>query len=387
MSNLYAASNQWASRPADERYESLDAMLAATRHHRETAATASVPYHSLRVAAAAAGDIQLVGKTGQNARLTHWSFGQLCNKIGAPADYLRGLPAPIVETAVNHGLSNIDRESKSKLFFHRNGSLVLRAATSDEYTRIFNCEIVERLLPLVDLGWRVPPARPALPNQPGTRQATAADVLDINSSFGLSVKVGDLIAPAGLYASDHDMFAFMVNESVRIDDGSEGGLARGFFVSNSEVGAASLRLTKFLYRHVCGNHIVWGAKDVAELRIVHRGNADSRFAREMAVELRRYADESARDDESRIVAAKRFVIGNDKEAVLDRLFGLKILPRKSLEAAYDYAVNEADIHAAGSPRTAWGFAQGITRLSQETQFADKRNEIDRAAGKVLEMAF
>ena len=45
-----------------------------------------------------------------------------------------------------------------------------------------------------------------------------------------------MIAPAGIYASDHDMFAFLVNEEYRIDDGSDGGLARGFFVQNSEVG-------------------------------------------------------------------------------------------------------------------------------------------------------
>ena len=78
-----------------------------------------------------------------------------------------------------------------------------------------------------------------------------------------------MIAPAGLYASDHDCFAFMVNESVTVDDGSDGGLCRGFFVSNSEVGAASLKFTS-LYRSVCGNHIVWGAKQAQERHCPHR---------------------------------------------------------------------------------------------------------------------
>jgi len=82
--------------------------------------------------------------------------------------------------------------------------------TSEKYTRIWNWEIADRLNEMVEKGWRVPPARPAMPNQPGTRPATVQDVLDV-AGF-LSVNLGDPIAPAGLYASDHDMFAFLVFE-------------------------------------------------------------------------------------------------------------------------------------------------------------------------------
>ena len=39
------------------------------------------------------------------------------------------------------------------------------------------------------------------------------------------------------------------------------------------------------------------------------------------------------------------------------------------------------------PRTAWGMAQGATRLSQQEINADHRVALDRAAGKVLEVAF
>jgi hypothetical protein len=148
-----------------------------------------------------------------------------------------------------------------------------------------------------------------------------------------------------------------------------------------------LKLTRFLYRHVCGNHIVWGAERVQEIRVIHRGAADERFAHQIAVELRKYANEAASEDEARIVAAKRCYLANSKDELLDLLFGRKVLPRKALEAAYESAEVEAAEHAAGSPLTAWGFANGITRMSQATAFADERNRLDRAAGKVLEMAF
>ena len=35
---------------------------------------------------------------------THWSFGQLCTLIGAPAAYLRQLPAPLSAINLQHRL-------------------------------------------------------------------------------------------------------------------------------------------------------------------------------------------------------------------------------------------------------------------------------------------
>jgi hypothetical protein len=43
------------------------------------------------------------------------------------------------------------------------------------------------------------------------------------------------------------------------------------------VGAASFGLMTFLFRAVCGNHIVWGAEDVKALKIRHNGLAPERF--------------------------------------------------------------------------------------------------------------
>jgi len=39
------------------------------------------------------------------------------------------------------------------------------------------------------------------------------------------------------------------------------------------------------------------------------------------------------------------------------------------------------------PETVWGMVNGMTRFSQMLPCADKRNEIDRAAGKLLKMDF
>jgi len=352
-------------------------MLRSCEYYRNSAVTGSVELGQLR-AVNDNGEVKITG-VNQSARLTHWAFGQVARIAGAPAGYLRGLPAPLAVENLNHGLPK--SEGTGKLLLHKNGDMIARCITSDNYTRIWNTDVIKRLMDLEADGWQVPPARPAREDQRGSRPATEADVLHGNR-FGLSVNVGDMIAPAGLYASDHDMFAFMVNESRRIDDGSDGGLSRGFFVGNSEVGGGSLFAITFYYRHVCGNHIVWGASNVCEARLVHRGNADARFRSEFLVELRKYADDAASEDEARIKAAKTRVIAADKDSVIDTLFGKRIASRKDLVAAWDYAEQDD----AATPNTVWGMVQGITRLSQDRPFADERVELDRAAGKILTLA-
>jgi len=71
-----------------------------------------------------------------------------------------------------------------------------------------------------------------------------------------------------LYASDCDVFIFLVNEARPIDvDGQT--YFRGFYTWNSEVGKATFGRASFLYSYVCANRIIWGARDVEELRIRH----------------------------------------------------------------------------------------------------------------------
>lgn len=382
---LFKASAQWSTRPDDERFDSLDSLHAAVSGYRASAAQATVPFHTLRTEAND-GEVMLMGKHNTPARLTHWAFGQLATAIAAPGAYLRTLPATLAAQNLNHGLAKATDKTDRQVLFHQNGSLLARAITSNSYTRIWNNDITKRLFPLEAAGWRVPPARPVREGQAGSRIATEADVLP-GLKFGLSIKAGDTIAPAGLYASDHDLFAFMVNDGVRISEpGNPDGLARGFFISNSEVGAASFVVTRFLYRTVCGNHIVWGAKDVSEFRLRHIGSADDRAFSELSGTITRYADESASDDQARITKAYSFRLGATKEDMLDSLFGRKTLglSRTTLGDAHQACI---ELEPQLDPLSAWGMAQGLTRISQNATYGEDRVAIDRAAGKVMALAF
>lgn len=362
---LFKAHQQWATRPADQRFGSLAELHAATLAYAKTSAEREVQWADLRVQPA--GDdgrqVALVGKAGNPALLTHFSFGQLAGRVSAPAEYLRGLPASLACDNLNHGLSvyrpNMSaRASKSaQALFHVNGGLLCRALTTDKYERVWNHEVAERLLEWETRGWA--PARPTIRD------------------------LGDGKLP--LYASDHDMFVFLAHSDLAIaEPGQDGALYRGVIVENSEVGAGSLKLTRFLYREMCGNHIIWGASDVMDLSLRHVGKIRDRMYR-WTIALRQYAQQGTDKDQDMVAKAMHTTIADTKEGVLDKLFGIRSLglSRKTVEAGYDACLPAQD----GSPNTVWGMAQGLTRHSQTLAFADKRTDLDRAAGKLLEFSF
>lgn len=398
--NLTTASAQWANRPADQRFWTLEEARSSCLDYAGAAEELEVDFGGSALMAGDNGEMLLALPDGRECELTHWSFDQLAKTAGAPTDYLRKLPAELAIQCVENGL---DRHFAGRPNMTRaalvhpgaDGAPVLRSITSTKYARFWNWKVFDRLIGLRSHGWTVPPARPAGMGDTRARPATAADVLvNRNGGGGLAVNVGDMIAPAGIYASDHDMFAFMVNEDKRLEDGSDGGLSRGFFVSNSEVGAAALRVTLFHYRHVCGNHIVWGAENVIEVSIRHIGEVEGRFTLELAGALNAWADQSAADELARIGRAKQTVLGKTQDEVLDAVFkaftnrrkynlpsGLSV---KMLAASVDLAVQHETTD--GNPFSVWGVANGITRYSQLTPFADERNFLDRAATAVLQLA-
>jgi len=356
---LTNAHKEWANRPADERFASLQAMHDAALRHKTQAAVAKIKADALKVIPDES-EILLEGRTGQRGRLTNWSFGQLAARAKAPADYLQTLPAGLAAECLQDGLDRNAEQGKDAVALMQRdaGALVCRAVTSGSYSRIFNADITARLLELEASG----PWQPAPAAFDGSR---------------------------GLYLGDRDMFAFMVDNERRIfEKGPGGGLARGFFVANSEVGARRFSLMTFLYEYVCGNHRVWGAQQIQEVSIVHIGRDQATKAFDaMRVELKRYTEASAAHDEMRVDAARNFQIAANKDDVIDAVFKLKIggLSRSVLGRAYDL-VDSQRSDWYGSPRTAWGLAGGITEIARDTPHADARHALDLAAGRVMDMA-
>src|SRR2546422_5671758 len=91
----YSAHRQWASRPPDERYASVQALYEAARARRARTEERDIDTADLRTEAVTDDDLVLREATGRTAALTHWSFGQLATIASAPPSYLRTLPATI----------------------------------------------------------------------------------------------------------------------------------------------------------------------------------------------------------------------------------------------------------------------------------------------------
>jgi len=403
--NKAEAYSQWANRAPEERFWTLDEMQQSLTDRRDSCYTGVIKANQLVVLPSDGGSRLIVkGANGHEAGLNNWSFRQLCSCAGAPASYLQTLPTTTTAGLLTYGLHNHRDEGQVRLLVHRERSQVfpnladpsgdtdgilvhgggqdtIQAVTSEKYGRLWNCDLVDRLKGLPD-SWRTAPARPAN-GDPRARPATEDDVLPGNGGF-LSIKVGDMIAPAGLYASDEDMFIFMVDEDHRIVDGTDEGLARGFFLSNSEVGKLRFKLSLFLYRHVCGNHIVWGAQDVCELSMRHIGQMEAKVFPKLARELGRYSNSLPGAEENMIRGAQQYQIAPTTEKVEELLFSKGLLTKTFSKAVVQSAVENTDTD--GDPRSAWAVANGITRLSQGAEWTDNRTGLDTVAGRVLALA-
>lgn len=360
MSTLTKASDQWKSRAADERFSNVTDLHNAAVETRQLAAHANVPVRELK-AKVIDGRVVLNGRTDTCAELTNWSFGQLAGKADAPASYLSRLPATLAAEALNHGLAQAGPD-QGQLLFQRDraesGMMTLRAITSDRYSRIWNADVTERLLELETRGpWQPTPAA-----FDGSR---------------------------GLYLGDRDMFAFMVDSDRRIFEKLPGGgLSRGFFAWNSEVGAATFGISTFMYQYVCGNHMVWGASNVRELKVRHIGNAAGRGFSGLIGELKAYAESSEDGDVAKVEAMQRMSLGNNPNEVLDAIFGLKNRPaeltKKVILESYEVAEKHTDWY--GDPRTVWGMVSGMTQVARDMPNANDRAALERASVKVMALA-
>src|SRR5258708_8618647 len=244
----YTAHRDWASRPPDERYASVHALYDAARARRLRTEERTIETVALRTEAVASDALALRDTSGRQTALTNWSFEQLAGIAAAPPKYLRTLPAAIASDAINYGLRRQRREQQ-QLLVDRDDPWTVHAVTSPRYARVHHDELAGRVLDLMTQhpAWSLP----------------------------LGYKDGVFGAerlPPGASLGARAMFLFLVDGNRDLDDPtdtSHAGLFRGFILRNSDVGAAALTLDVFLFRAVCGNHIIWGFQHVVRFRPPH----------------------------------------------------------------------------------------------------------------------
>jgi hypothetical protein len=106
MSTLTQANKQWANRPAEERFLSLPEMHSKAVADRAISRALVTSSRKLRAVPAADNrGLVIEGAAGVQYAPTHWAFGQAAALTGAPAAYLRELPAPLAADCLNFRVS------------------------------------------------------------------------------------------------------------------------------------------------------------------------------------------------------------------------------------------------------------------------------------------
>lgn len=342
---------QWATRPADERFASMEELSAHLHRQKATSRGAKGNIKSLKFTSNHDSIAIECGAFDRPIVPNNWMFGQLCTAISAPASYLRDLSPELATDCLNYSLRDLDDNKQVKLLLSdTDEALIGRAATGPDYGRIWNTDVLAMVNRLNDMS-----------------NGAFYAPWDWTKTF------------RSLFAGDRDMFVFMIDGGSIVDGGGERDqLYRGFYTWNSEVGRSTWGISMFLFQECCGNFQIWGQTQKVEIKMRHTKGAPMKFA-EIYENLSKYLTAGTSDEVAMIKRAKQFELpSNDDDRlkwVLDHDF-TKAEARKGIESA------EQEI---GECKNLWQLIDGLTMSSRSYAHMDARLDLDKRAGKLMEL--
>jgi hypothetical protein len=374
--DLMDASRQWANRPADEAVATVDELVARTTAVRRACRDkADVAWDSLRVEPVGR-ELALVGRGGKPAQLTNFAAGQLCGlpcgdgETAAPLGFLRKLSTPLAAQVLNERLSHgvarkRDANLLVKLPTDSGDPLTVRSITTAAYERVWDVELATRVADLC--------RRSSWGPAEAFRKAGGGQVTHAWGQPGEALPLG--------WVGDRSSFIALVDYDGAVDVGGSK-LARFVLLSNSEVGAGSLKVTFGLLDFVCCNFILWGAKDVVDWTGRHTATIRERMVEAFAPMSRRMGSGERDELRSGIVAAQAHLLGPGQDETIAVVRAATALPKAIVADAY---VRAEATSRYGDPRSVWGMVNGLTEASQHVAkgYADKRAAIDAAAARLM----
>lgn len=375
-----SVSMQWMRRSADERFLSLDELHDFKLKFwqgsfQSRINTDEVEFLTPEIKTAADMHKLKVGvkvDTGavvdaREIAPTHYSFGQLAALGKAQASFLRELPSPLVVDILTWRLRQAREVEEIKLY---GGTEELYAATGPDYGRIPDYEVVAAIRQIAGTGrgemrWKIPgvidwATHMYNPEAPVTKDSTT------------------------LYASDRDMFVFLVDdrnpiEIGKLPDGSPDLVFRGFYVQNSEVGSRSLKICSFYLRAVCQNRNLWGVEGFEEIKIAHTRTAPDRWLQQALPALNSYANGSTSKLLEGVRAAKQATVATDADSAIKFLTDRKFSFARAKEI-----LQQGEKEEGRPPRSAWDMAQALTANARNRPNTDDRLEQELVAKRILD---
>lgn len=374
-------SGRWARTERDHRYPTLAALLEATTKREAFVMHSRLEPQTVEVRADAS-DVMLEapfvrGSTRSYlADINSHAFGQLAQKIKAPAAYLQTLPPALAAANIKFGLDHRGEQGKEAKFYllprlDAQGERItgpdlagrpeamLHAVLGPDYGFISDAKVVRALVEMNDRAggiWVVPNPD----NNP------------------------DPIAASTLYAGERNMFAFLVDTTRPIigPDGSE--LYRLICVWNSEVGDRTFGVTVGTYRYICKNRMVWGGTEVFRFALRHTKMAPERFRTEVEPAILAYAQSSSAQLERQMKKAAETPLRLANGKVADTTeTQIEWLTKHGFgEVLARTAVDLAQKEEGGSG-SLWEISQGVTAAARGFEQADQRFDIEQRIGKIV----
>ena len=356
-----SVSSQWFNRPPDQRFLTLEDLIAAVKARSDTSTAAPIDLSSVEFGVDETGNVQM-GRAGEVAALNNWSFGQVSGLLRAPAGYLRSLPPEIA--AVNLQTGAALHEAGELLAYVRNdpdrGLHEVRAVTSPNYGRIQDYEVALAVQRVAKTGdWKVPGEMRRL----GIYNPSV-DVTKENTT---------------LYASDRDVFMFLVDDLNPIEIEPDDPMFRGFYVWNSEVGSKTFGIATMYLRAVCCNRILWGVEQFQEIVLRHTAGAPARFYEEAGPALAGFAAGDPAKVVRGVKKAKRAKAAKTAEEQIEFLLSLNFSAKAAAEI-----VSISEVEEGHPPRSVWDMAQGITAFARSIPNQDRRIDTEKVAKKLLD---
>ena len=399
---LSTASNQWASRPDDERFLSLADMYKAryAKENGDVVRQQQCNMSEFRAFYDHNDELMLEHRFsatdgGITLVPTAWSMKQLCTRTRTPYPALKlwqndGNYA-LVEDALNHSFK---KRGEDMQLYHQYDNILsrpqtLHAATSERYTRIFDYEVIERVQRFTNrssANWKVPGTIDW-----STGQHVSGDYLGSDEVTKESTT---------LYAGDRDMFIFLVDDENPIDlgvtrNGEQDVVFPGFIVGNSTVGYKPIWMMSFYFRGVCMNRCIWGAQGIKEYSNKHLTNV-----RQHAL----YGNKNSTDEFQQLSFAERLgkletqqQQGRDKTA--KSIQGAMQVEEFKDDETRILKLRKVDIPAPTAKKivvnfeksenypilTRWDMHNAITAEARTVSFQNERTKLEKTATKFLRM--
>lgn len=362
----FRVSRHWATRASDERYVSLTEMLAVAEARKHASRQRVVSSKNLRFEVTGNDDIEVFVKSEnvggkfvkpERTTLTNWSFGQLCERIKCPPNYISRLSSKLAVANLNE-CTTAAKSEKIQLLTREDDVKELRAATSEKYGRIWDADVLGFMADEYGDGitgrYRVP------------------------GEFGRAVEVTK--ANTTMFMSDRNMFVFLCDEQNRVEipdrrNGGMGALARGFYFWNSEVGKETIGVATFYFDYTCCNRIIWGQEEFQEIRLRHSKFAPERFA-EVLPELTKFTEGSTLGITTAIENARkvRFQAPEELDTYLTKALGKKVASKVALTHFFE---EECPIE------NMWDVVTGLTAYAKSIPYQDERIAVEIQAGNIL----